>query len=319
MNPARIISMAAPRGLALGLASAAWLLPALMSRSTAPAPNHPRVLLWYKSLRQSSLEAARRGDSVGLDRHRDLSGHRSLPPLAQAGEPRSQCFAGMARNQCDRHRAAGVGSFSASAACPSAPSRLPDFSGPARLTSRRHATRIRRRRPKACHWWRGSRSRPFSLPPSGAGIDRGRSTLSRFVGCRGALRSGPERQPGRRVQVRLLYVSRAVGPQTSTVTAAILAKALTHNAAPRHRAACCAKETVCTCRCSRASVARSTSSTRGSSATRGTGTWTCFFSRRSRSGALHSGRWRWSTCRTVIRWCVLRTLNSILIRPPARW
>ena len=41
-----------PRGLALGLASAAWLVPALMSRSTAPSPNHPRVMLWYKTLRQ---------------------------------------------------------------------------------------------------------------------------------------------------------------------------------------------------------------------------------------------------------------------------
>ena len=37
---------------ALALASAAWLVPALMSGSTAPSPNHPRVFLWYRTLRQ---------------------------------------------------------------------------------------------------------------------------------------------------------------------------------------------------------------------------------------------------------------------------
>jgi benzodiazapine receptor len=42
----------ASKGLALALASTAWLVPALMSSSTAPSPNHPRILLWYKSLRQ---------------------------------------------------------------------------------------------------------------------------------------------------------------------------------------------------------------------------------------------------------------------------
>ena len=47
-----LVSKPIPRGLALCLASAAWLVPALMSGSTAPSPNHPRVLLWYKTLRQ---------------------------------------------------------------------------------------------------------------------------------------------------------------------------------------------------------------------------------------------------------------------------
>src|SRR6188474_3175179 len=42
----------APKELALALASTAWIVPALMSRSTAPSPNHARILLWYKSLRQ---------------------------------------------------------------------------------------------------------------------------------------------------------------------------------------------------------------------------------------------------------------------------
>ena len=42
----------ASKGLALGLASTAWIVPALMSSSTAPSPHHPRILIWYKSLRQ---------------------------------------------------------------------------------------------------------------------------------------------------------------------------------------------------------------------------------------------------------------------------
>jgi hypothetical protein len=41
------------------------------------------------------------------------------------------------------------------------------------------------------------------------------------------------------VQVRLLYVSRTVGPQTTTVTASILAKAQAHNAAEGIRGVLC--------------------------------------------------------------------------------
>ena len=33
------------------LASSAWLVPAALSASSAPTPNHPRVFLWYQSLR----------------------------------------------------------------------------------------------------------------------------------------------------------------------------------------------------------------------------------------------------------------------------
>ena len=52
MEPTPLFAKPASRTLALGLASAAWLVPAMMSGSTAPSPNHPRVLLWYKTLRQ---------------------------------------------------------------------------------------------------------------------------------------------------------------------------------------------------------------------------------------------------------------------------
>ena len=43
-------------GLALALSSAAFVLPALLSSSTSPSPLHPRVLLWYRSLRQPAFK-----------------------------------------------------------------------------------------------------------------------------------------------------------------------------------------------------------------------------------------------------------------------
>lgn len=52
MEQTQPIARPVSKALALGLASAAWLVPAMMSGSTSPSPNHPRVLLWYKTLRQ---------------------------------------------------------------------------------------------------------------------------------------------------------------------------------------------------------------------------------------------------------------------------
>lgn len=43
---------------AFALASAAWIVPAWMSRSTAPSPDHPRVLLWYRALRKPAWKPA---------------------------------------------------------------------------------------------------------------------------------------------------------------------------------------------------------------------------------------------------------------------
>jgi translocator protein len=42
--------LAAP--LAAVIASGALLLPTLMSASSSPSPNHPRIMLWYQTLRQ---------------------------------------------------------------------------------------------------------------------------------------------------------------------------------------------------------------------------------------------------------------------------
>lgn len=50
--PASTASGRLPPWAAAALASASWLVPWLLSRSTAPTPDHPRVLLWYKTLRQ---------------------------------------------------------------------------------------------------------------------------------------------------------------------------------------------------------------------------------------------------------------------------
>jgi translocator protein len=42
--------MTAP--VAAVIASGALLVPALMSASSSPSPNHPRIMLWYRTLRQ---------------------------------------------------------------------------------------------------------------------------------------------------------------------------------------------------------------------------------------------------------------------------
>ena len=44
------------RGLSLVLSSAAFVLPLLLSRSTSPSPDHPRVFLWYRLLRQPKFK-----------------------------------------------------------------------------------------------------------------------------------------------------------------------------------------------------------------------------------------------------------------------
>jgi tryptophan-rich sensory protein len=42
--------------VAAGIASLALVVPLLMSRSTTPTPDHPTILLWYKSLDQPSFK-----------------------------------------------------------------------------------------------------------------------------------------------------------------------------------------------------------------------------------------------------------------------
>ena len=43
-----------PPVAAAAIASSAYLVPYLISRSTAPSPQHPRIWAWYKSLRRPS-------------------------------------------------------------------------------------------------------------------------------------------------------------------------------------------------------------------------------------------------------------------------
>ena len=45
-----------PRGWAAALASAAYVVPFLLSRSTTPTPNHPRVFFWYRTLREPAIQ-----------------------------------------------------------------------------------------------------------------------------------------------------------------------------------------------------------------------------------------------------------------------
>ena len=57
MDPARLPASATaapprvPAALAGAAALSAYLVPLLLSRSTSPTPDHPRILLWYKALR----------------------------------------------------------------------------------------------------------------------------------------------------------------------------------------------------------------------------------------------------------------------------
>ena len=40
------------RGLAALISAGAWVVPLLLSRSTAPSPNHPLIWLWYRTLKK---------------------------------------------------------------------------------------------------------------------------------------------------------------------------------------------------------------------------------------------------------------------------
>lgn len=57
---ARLAVSPTPEGLrpelALLVASAAFVVPLLLSRSTSPTPDHPAVHLWYRSLRQPAIK-----------------------------------------------------------------------------------------------------------------------------------------------------------------------------------------------------------------------------------------------------------------------
>ena len=44
------------RALAIALSSAAFVVPLWLSRSTSPSPDHPRVFLWYRLLRQPKFK-----------------------------------------------------------------------------------------------------------------------------------------------------------------------------------------------------------------------------------------------------------------------
>ena len=45
-----------PRPLAVALASLAYVVPWLSSRSTTPTPDHPKVFFWYRTLREPAIQ-----------------------------------------------------------------------------------------------------------------------------------------------------------------------------------------------------------------------------------------------------------------------
>ena len=56
MNTAALKSSRLPAPAAAAVASCAFAVPILLSLPTVPAPNHPRILLWYKSLREPAFK-----------------------------------------------------------------------------------------------------------------------------------------------------------------------------------------------------------------------------------------------------------------------
>ena len=49
-------SGAVPKSVAIALAAGAYVLPYMLSRSTSPTPDHPRIFLWYRLLRQPNFK-----------------------------------------------------------------------------------------------------------------------------------------------------------------------------------------------------------------------------------------------------------------------
>lgn len=45
-----------PRPIAASLATAAYVVPYLLSRSTTPSPDHPRVFFWYRWLKKPAIK-----------------------------------------------------------------------------------------------------------------------------------------------------------------------------------------------------------------------------------------------------------------------
>lgn len=56
VKPATQATSALSGPVAAVVASMAYVVPFLLSRSTSPTPDHPRILLWYKMLRQPSFK-----------------------------------------------------------------------------------------------------------------------------------------------------------------------------------------------------------------------------------------------------------------------
>jgi benzodiazapine receptor len=54
--PDRSSSASVSAATAAAIASCAYAVPLLLSISSSPSPNHPRIFLWYKSLRKPSIQ-----------------------------------------------------------------------------------------------------------------------------------------------------------------------------------------------------------------------------------------------------------------------
>lgn len=89
------------------LASAAWIVPFLLARSSTPDPSHPRVMLWYRTLHQPPFKPPDLAIPLawaGLETLLAVSGYRLL--RRRSSPRRSRALAWLAGN------VVGIGAWS---------------------------------------------------------------------------------------------------------------------------------------------------------------------------------------------------------------
>ncbi len=88
-----------PRVIAASLATAAYVVPYVLSRSTTPTPDHPRVFFWYRFLKKPAIkppDVAIPLTWVAIDTGLAVAGYRLL--RARPGPARSRALALLAGN-----------------------------------------------------------------------------------------------------------------------------------------------------------------------------------------------------------------------------
>jgi len=165
------------------LASGAYLVPMLLSRSSSPTPDHPRILLWYRLLRKPSYKPPDPAIPLAwtlIESGLAVAAYRLL--RRPSGAPRNQALGWLAVS------IAGIGGWSrlffGRAACRRALSRQPRCWARPRLSSARQEGRTGSPRWRPCLSSAGLPSRRSSQPTSGAATaDAGDDAVSEPARC----------------------------------------------------------------------------------------------------------------------------------------